>query len=577
MFNLRLQLLLGTNLSKSVSSGPTAIVGFPSNREVLTVSTAASLSCTSVSDTSVEWWVNGAFVSTLTPGALNTFTGTWTPGVTGNVTAYFKGNVTGNGVEKTLIVDTANTQTNQNFVTSWTKSNVTVTNADGASGRPLITIPRTSTNFSIVVPSASGSARRLMFLDPVSPGAFLLHGMDVWVGVKTGSKMAWLSYNPGGGSGVINPITNDNQVNDSYCTVVEGPFFNYQGSGYDIARVQFRKKDNTVTAGTNCFFDFMGDANNETYTIAAGADFTGAAMLIGAVRRVNTIALPFDITEKMGAWLTGTNKGGVSNSYQYAYKHQYVDSIANIAGGPSGVNIDVIYPTGYNKALGTGKLLLAMKAQTNAADTATMSGLGKTTYETMTIDTYADRHNCVVVIVDERPSEGYWNGVFDDGTKNMDAFIPLILVPWLMKNHGISPLRKDRYIWGWSKAGNAAMKQMLKYPTVWGFGGAADAGWNNVYPANNAGLNYNSAATYNANDPKQILASLKGPLQDKTRFVLGNGFAWNVDLAAMQALMTSEGVPYNNYTATWAAHANGPTGTNNGWTRGFVDAVMALS
>lgn len=545
--------------------------GAPANRQVVTTGVAESTSCTSLADSSVDFYVDGVSVATMTPGLLGAFTYTWTPGSIGNVVVTFVGNVTGASSPITVTIDAANL-ISQN-ITTYTQSGTTTTAKTGVIYHPL-------TGLSGAVyetkASGSGSARRLFYIGTVTGAQNVqkIVGLDVWVGIKPGSVTNALSWSPGSGAGIYDVALNQNSSAACYSCVVEGPITAPDGIVWQ--RVQYRRLDNATSASTNCYLDLMRDTQNTTYTLSAG-EATASGIYLADIRWVDDVSLPFLISDKMAIYEDTTASAALSytGAKQFYHKSRNIDSETNMAGGPGGISVRLIYPTGYDPSAGTGKLLLILKAQTDTADTT--GGYASTWTAAKDSVDYANTYGTVVAVIDERPSEGYWAGKFDTGNKDMVGWYNDVWLPWMIRYQGISSSAEYHRVVGFSKGGNAAIMFKLLYPNNWGYAGAADAAFLNAYPSNNAGLSYDSAGTYNSHDPYQILTSNLDSVNDKARIVITGGITWNADLAAMKALLDANSVLYTYYTVAWAAHHWGNTGgINTVWTPDFIDAVMAL-
>jgi hypothetical protein len=546
----------------------------PKNRNILTVSVSKSVSVYSPDDTTGSLYVDGVPNTSLTNDGIGNFTGTYAPGasVAASKSLTFVGDVTGTSDAIIITIDAANL-TDQ-VMTGWTKSNVNIDACDGTSGKPDINSPGGNGKMYRITPTGSGSARRLFYKDPVGSGTEVCSGMEAWILMKSGSVTNFISYSPGSGAGIINPQTGQNSASNCHSTVVE-TITNYYG-GMDAHRVQWRRIESASGGANNNYWDLMQDTQNTTFNLAGG-DLAAAGIYMSEPRRVDDVKLPFTASDKLAAYIddAASTALGVTGGKVLYYKHPYVDTDTAMAGGPGGVVVKMILPSGHNPALANYPVLFINLAQTDGAETGASHPTAWDTAKDATAD-YANTYNCVVVVTYERPSEGYWGGVFDNGSKNMWDFYPDVLLPYLIKNFGVSPDREDHLGSGYSKGANFWAGQILLKSYAWGQVGLADGAYLNTPLNNNADLNYGPTHTlYNAHDAYQQLTSNLPAVQGNARIALWGGYAWNTDLAAFKALLDANGINYSYSSTAWTYHGFGPTGINTGYYPVMVASMFA--
>lgn len=538
----------------------------PVYREILTVSTAYTVRVTAPDDTAVDFYVDGAYVAAMT------FTGgywqySYTPGTVAAREFTAVGNVTGTSAAHSVVVAEANSiQTNMAL---WSKTNTTITVAS-------VNPPIAGLTVWEVKPTSSGTASRLFSSTPSTTPTVASHGFEIWVGLKPGSTVNVLALT-NGGTAYYDFLNDGNRVTGgaggNYSCVVETKT---AADGTVWKRIQTRKRDDAAApAATTMFLYLMNDitifVNN--VNIAPG-DLAAAGIYVTAPRFIGSVKIPFTINEKMIAYLdpTATAALGVAGAEQYVFSHPYINTEAGI-GGAGGGSIQLIKPAGWTSA-GRYPLLLFLRALSDSTET----GVGHpSTWQTASdaAADYANRYNCIVALFTEYTT-GYWAGIFADGRANVHDFIPHVLVPWLSNRMAVSPLRNDRIFLGYSKSGNVAIRQLLMFPDVVGFAGSGDGAFLNVYPANNANLNYDVKATYDAQDPAQILSSYLSSVNDGKRISIRGGYTWNADYAAFTAQLTAAGVQHDSLLTAWTYHGWGPTGINTGWTPLQVAELFAM-
>lgn len=543
----------------------------PKAWRVLTVSVAASISIYSPDDTSGALYVDGVSTVSLSTSS-GTHTGSYTPGTIGNKVLTFVGNNTGTSLPITVTVAEVNTQ--DQVMTNYTKSNVNIVVCDGTSGKPDINSPGGSGKMYLVTPTGSGSARRLFYKDPSAGTALQFStGLEIWILGKSGSVTNYLGASISNG-GVINPQNGYSIGKYGYVTVRE-VIPNYYG-GMNAYRVQYRRTDGIGSAGTNCYLDLMIDTQNETYTLAA-PDLAGAGIYLSEPRRIRDVKLPFDAAAKMTAYIDDTDSAalGVTGGKVLYYKHPYVDTETAMNGGSkSSTKVLMILPTSYSPT-GNHSALFINRAQSDGAESGHPTAWDTAKDATANYANTTTPEGTVVVVGDEASPEGYWGGVKNDGSKNMFDFYPDVLLPYLIKNFGVSPDREDHLGASYSKGANFWMGQIVLKPYAWGQVGCGDGAYLNTYPGANSDLNYTDSAGYNAKDAYQQLTSNLPSVQGAARICLFGGYTWNTDLAAMKALLDANGINYTYLLTSWTYHGFGPTGINTGWFPPMVTAMYA--
>ncbi len=451
------------------------IITSPIDRSVLTKSVAITVAVTSVGDSTVTLYQDGTSLGTMTNAGGGSWNYSWTPGTNiSSSTLTAVGNV--NGTSAGIIVTIDNANTLNATMTAWTQSSTATTVASG------ITHPDGSGTVYKVAPSAAGSARRLFYTSPTGTSGFASTGFQFWAGLIPGSVTNVISYNDGQAIGTIDLKTEETASSNMYTFIVERKVV----GGISWKRIQMQRLDSASTAGTNCYCDIMQDVTasltSQTYTLASG-DLAGSGAYIASPRRVDAVSLPFVPVMRMTAYkdAAASSALGITNAEQWWYKHNWVDTETNMAGGIGGVGIRLVRPSGWS-SVNTYPLIVFFKALTDSAET---SGGNKTAWQTATIDDYANIYNAIVMVVDERPSEGYWGGVKTSNVKDMFDFYGQVLVPWAQRICAVSSKRYDRIAIGYSKAGNLGVAQILLYPTTWGYVGAWDGAFLNTYPNNN--------------------------------------------------------------------------------------------
>ena len=536
----------------------------PKHKRVLTVSTGAAISVYSPDDSSGALYVNAVSTVSLSTTA-GVHTGTWTPGSTAaNYVLTFVGNVTGVSDPITVTVDVANVQ--DIVLTNYTKSNVNIATT-------AIPSPGGNGNMYLVTPTGSCSARRLFYKDP-SAGTALqkVTGLDVWILGKSGSVTNYLGASLGSG-GVINPQNGYSIGQYGYVTVVE-TIFNYYG-GMNAYRVQYRLTDAAGAAGTNCYLDLMQDTQNNTYTLAA-PDLAGAGIYISEPRRVRDVALPFTPADRMTGFVdaAASTALGVTNGYVLYYKHNWVDTETAMNGGSlSATKVLFILPSNYSPT-GNHAALFITRAQSDGAESGHPTAWDTAKDATADYANTCTPEGTVVIVGDEAAPEGYWGGVKSDGSKNMFDFYPDVLLPYFIKNFGVSPDREDHLGASYSKGANFWFGQIVLKPYAWGQIGGGDGAYLNVYPGANANLNYSNSTDYNAHDAYQQIPTHLASITGNARICLFGGFTWGADLAAMKSLLDSYGINYTYSNTAWTYHGFGPTGINTGWFPPMIRAMF---
>lgn len=537
----------------------------PKNQEILTVSVGYTIRVLAPDDSAVNFKVNGSTVGAMTYSAPY-WQYTYTPGaVASSTTLTAEGNVTGVGPAIDITIAEANGL--DQTMTTWSTNGRCSVTAAGAG----VTDPDGGTNAYDWKVTTATSGQYYIYKSVTGSVTDVFNSNEIWVTPK----------NPGT-PGAITKI-NFNNTAAGACMDV-GP----DKAGQNTAAVGYSWIAEKRTIGGRDWYRIQwipsasSTTHNPTYhymtTDFQNGNFTGVAndgLYVYKPRAVSTTRLNPTINQKLACYFDSViGTIGSSGGYErWYYKHPYVDTVTNMAGGPGGIELQVVKPNSGWSLTANLPMLVALKPQTDGAETG--SG-NQTTLTTFTVDPYANTYNCVVVMPYERPSEGYWWGVMSTGAKNMIGFLGEVLVPYAIQNWGVSRLRNDHLMIGYSKSGNAVFTQILFYPAVWGFIAAWDGAYNNAYPSNNANISYDNSTIYNAYDPLQQLTAKQASVLDAKRIVLLGYYTWGADQLSMKSALDGLGIQYDYNRVLQSKHSWGSSTSGNVWTPDAVQRLFAL-
>jgi 20S proteasome alpha/beta subunit len=163
-----------------------------------------------------------------------------------------------------------------------------------------------------------------------------------------------------------------------------------------------------------------------------------------------------------------------------------------------------------------------------------------------------------------------------DPTINYDTFMATFLPAWADSTLSTSGGAEQNLLIGFSKSGYGAMDLLFKNPTVFN----AAAAWD--FPADmtsydqfgtSSSNDYGTAANFQDNYQltSSFIDALKAPFTTADRIWISGYQVFQTDIAAFDALLTSEGVSHTLAPQTYAAHD-----WSGGWLSGAVAGLYGL-
>lgn len=535
----------------------------PANQEIVLVSAAYAVKVLAPDDTAVNLYQNGTLLGamTLTAGVWGY---SWTPSaVASNANLTAVGNVTGTGLALNCTVAEAN-GLNQTM-SAWSVGGVSATIVAAGSG---ILDPDGGTNAYNWAAGSVTSGQILAYTSITGSLTDSFASSEIWVTPK----------NPGV-AGAIDSIVFNNASNGAVLCVGAR---SGEGSASDgtawiaeqrtvggriWSRVQWMPTKSTTTHNPIYHYITNNSQNNNAVFVV------GDGMYCYHPRAVSTTHLAPSINQQMAMYfdsLQGTM--GATNGYErYYFKHPWCDTVANMAGGPGGVEVRVVKPTGWTKT-GNYPVVYWLKPIAPGGEA------GEQLTYTMTVDQYANLYNCICVEPFER-TQGYWWGKYDDGTHNVYDWLYQVLVPWVRANLGVSSLKIDTLFISYSKGGNHLASSSINYAPVVGVAGWWDAATDSVYPAANADLSYNTVTIYNQYDFQHMVAAsptILNVLKDGKHVISDGYYAWGPDQLNLKAVYDANSVPYDYRRVLGSMHSWGSSTSGNLWTQDLVARMFAL-
>lgn len=525
----------------------------PSNQEILTVSTAYSVSVSAPADSSVDFYVNGSLLSAMTNAGGGVFTYSWTPAsIASSVSVKATGNVTGD--TPTYIVTVAEANLIATNMTTWTVSGCTITAAAG------VTHPDGTGAVYEVKPTAAGTASRT-FYRTVSPAPSVFSsGYEIWVGTKAGSPTNVLSFNNAVANTFYDFVTDMNECGNMYSAVVETRVV----AGITWKRCQVQRLSTAPSAQATMFHYLCKTTNTNSYDITAG-ELASCGIYVCDPRWVGSTSLPFTPRQKMACY---RDTAFVGTGERWYYKHPFVDTESNMAGGPGGLTIRVLKPTGWTKT-GNYKVLYCLPALIDTTETS----LGHATAtQTMIDGDYHNTYNCVVVIPYDRNNFLWW-GCKADGSANTHDFMAFVLRQWTIDLLGASPDRNKHVLLGYSKSAFAAHSLMLRHSDKFGYAAGWDSPLINAWPNNQTPDAFTTQAQFNLYDPIQLLPTKVSAIDDKRRILVMGYEVFESETNAFMTALNSYNVSYYLRLVDEGVHSWGTTT----WVPVAVAELMKLS
>lgn len=531
------------------------------SRKVITVSVAITLTAVAVGETAGTFYADGVSIGAATDAGSNNWTLSWTPSVVASsVSITFVGTVTGTSAAVIMTVTRAPT-INQTMST-WSGNG----QAQVASG---ITHPNGSGTVYQMNPFSAGTGTLWIAKTATTANAIANSGFEVWVSMPATCPLRCMQFNFSSGGGYWNYDTEETTAGDCYISVVERRTVN----SLVWKRVQVQRTDLAPGGISSVMFIYPARSFATTSVTVTAGEVSTIRQYFCEPQMVGDVKLPFSDAMKL-SWHkddAASTALSVTNGEEWKYKHPFHDTETNMAGGayPGGLTIRTIKPTGWTST-GNYPVIVFLPAISDAAE-----GSNSDAWETAKDATadYANTYGCVVCVPYDR-GETYWWGERSDGRKG-SKFLANVLMPWLISYMGVSPLRNDHMIAGYSKSGNAAVSQILLYPTIWGFAAAWDGAFLNNYPDNVSNSDFDSSGIYALFDPKQILAANVASVNDRKRLTISGKAVWGADFTSFKSSLTTEGVSFDTRDVTESTHAWGPTGVNGGWTPLMISTMIA--
>lgn len=534
-----------------------AAITSPSNREVLTVSVARTIVVYAPDDivAGVDFKVDGTTQGAMTHVGAGVFNYTYTPGaVSASKTLTALGGASGLSASIVVTIDAANTQ--DQVLTGYNKSNTTVvTTAD--------TPPVAGAQVYKIAPSSSGSARRLTYKDCVGGGTIFQNGFDLWVASPAGNITTVLSINDGGGIGIIDVVSEQNWASNMYSCVVETKVV----GGLTWKRIQMKRLHSAASNGLNCYIDIQRDGVNTTYSLTSG-EAAASGLLFCLIRRVDDVELPFLPAERIAIHYYGSTTSNGQTVEQWYYKHDYVNSETNMAGGADGTPnaygsapcmVLVLKPTSFNPAKKYRTLTVLPALLDSTEQSISPAGSHDTPLKAMTMYTnYCDLYDCIILIPFDRDGFLWW-GCHSDGSANLHAFMGQVMPRMAEKFWNGSPNRNDRLLLGYSKSAWAAHSLMLLYANEYGFAAGWDSPLSGAWPNNNSTDAFTTQANFNLYDPIQILSSFGAVNRDRRRLLVMGYEVFQSETLTFQAALDAAGIPYYSRLVDEGVHSWGTT------------------
>jgi len=524
----------------------------PSNQQILTVSSAYTVTVSAPSDSAVEFWVDGVKLDDMVSAGAGVFTYSWTPGsIDYSVSIKAVGNVTGDSETLTVTIAEANKVTQT--MTSWNKSaGITVTGGqpfwDGTNTAYLVENSTTKTGSTNTYIYTTWTA------DTEANSAF-----EIWLAPREVGVFAPNLTAGGGSIGLVDGVIGQSFGNKQITTIVE--------TKYDSAnnrtwyRVQTQRIDQS-SAPNNIFLYPRNALGDTTYDAAIGDGF-----YVALPRTVNG-QLPLTEEQKFAVY-KASESGGVQI---WRAQHRWASTSAVYANNY--FDVRVIVPTGWTSS-GSYKALIALGALPRTMEAA---GAAEGQIEAIVIaaDTQ-NTENCVVIIPDFTGYTGQWYGCKTDGTYNLSDYVGLLMTYFGKQHLACADNREAWALYGYSKSAPGAYSLAYIHPTKFGYACGVDGNWETVplkwaTEANGyqAVVAYTTEAQALLYDFYTLIASDASNFTDKTRLVLRGYETFQDDLTVMSARLDAYGVGYSFNSQDVGAHSFG-MGTE------FEDGVAEMS
>jgi hypothetical protein len=540
------------------------VITAPSKQRFVTNGVAVAVTATGASDSSMNFHVNGSSVGAMTNAGGGNWTFSWTPAsAAASVSLTAVGNVSGTSAPVIVTVSAQNSIATD--VTTWGSSWSARAVAAG------ITHPDGAGTVYSVIPFAAGS-NNLAVGRALSPTPTTRESsFECWFGIAAANPLRCIQLNFGLGGGYFNFDTLETTAGDCYIWPMEQKTI----SGILWTRVQLlRTSGGSATLGYNMNISMCRNFTSNAPTITSG-ERPNCILYMASPFSVGDVVAPFTQHQKMSWHINAANTTAMAttNAEEINYKHPYMDTVANMAGGayPSGAPyIRIIKPTGWVKGGAYPVIVVLPPLPEN------LQGSDPLSWDAAkSLITVANTNNALVVTPFARDGAYWWGERTASPERKGAKWLEEVLFQWLTEVYSASTETTDRLVVSYSKGPLAALGTKLLNPSWAGFFGFADGAWLNNYPSNQSDSDYNTAALYNARDPKQILAANKSAITAYKCITLQSGPTWSADHTSFTATLTSEGVPFDVITPAITTHRWGTAAVNGDWTRIMVEAMFA--
>ena len=527
------------------------VINAPAEQEIVTVGVAYNMSIYAPGDASVNVYLNNTLLGVATYVGIGVWSYSWTPAAVAT-TGVLKatGNTTGDSVVRNVTIAEANAVTTA--LSGWSQSGgLTITGGypdpDGGNNAYLVKINA----------AVSAASRYLYKTASTSPTEYQ-NGMEMWV-KPYGTGMSVLSVAHGGGNCFYDLLSGQSTAGMMSAAVVETS--TNGGGGWN--RLQ-ASRSTGPSAQSTFYWYLCRSLSTNAITVTSGEVISGIGFYMYDPRWVGTVKLPLTAAQRMAIYFNDLTSG-IETWY---YKHDFLDTSANMAGGPGGLTLKVIKPTGWD-ATKRYKILYVLPALL----ASTEGSLGHATPEAaMIAGDYANIYNCVIVIPYDRAGFLWW-GCNSSGAANAHDWVAYVLTDFCKRLLGGSLDRNDHIILGYSKSAHAAFSLLMRHPDKFGFAGGWDSPLANGWPNNNSPDSYTTQANWNLYDPIQLISSNVSSLTDRRRLVVMGYEVFPTETALYKAELDANNVSYYDRQVDEGVHSWG-TST---WVPIAVEQLMNLT
>lgn len=535
-------------LSVSASAGSATLPSFtaPVNQEIVTANVEYAVSVYAPSDTAVTLYDGATEIGAMTDAGGGTFTYAWTPSATPDydINLNVIGNVSGQSASIKVVAAEANT-IDQN-ITTWSKSNASITitggqaDPDGGTSAYLVT-GYEATNTQMRINKASSG----------TPTEFN-NGFEVWAKPNGYNVLMIYPLEDGGNHYCYIDLTTGQTAGTAYyCKIVERKEDGWVRIWTNMANAATAGQKNIYFYFCNAFLDNSPDTT------------AGQGMYLYQPRSTNGV-LPFTQYQKMQVY-KASEASGVEI---WEYRHPFIRSAADTESAVVRRTIEVIKPTGWSAAGSYRNLHL-------------LPALGKGVEDYMAAVAsadYATTYSCVIAAPRFAEASGsvQWYGQKNDGTDDQHAFVAEVMPGFMEEFLAGASGRENHFLCGYSKSANGAYSLILRNPTVFGYAAGWDGAWVINWASENVSLGLNTAfgteAQWQLYDPYQILTSNLAAVNDKTRLVLHGYETFQSDQVDMKALLDANGIGCDYNAADTNNHSYA-----GGWLPGALAALFGLA